>query len=59
MKRLILCAPVCMLLFIPVESVITEETYVIRYSHLGVADPNIQASRYQLGGIGVALLRAA
>jgi C4-dicarboxylate-binding protein DctP len=33
-----------MLLFIPVESVITEETYVIRYSHLGVADPNIQAS---------------
>jgi C4-dicarboxylate-binding protein DctP len=33
-----------MLLFIRVGSVITKEEYVIRYSHLGVADPNIQAS---------------
>ena len=44
MRHLVLCAPVCMLLFLPVESVITKETYVIKYSHAGPADPTMQSS---------------
>ena len=44
MKKFIFRVSPCLILFMYFGSVIADEEFVIRYSHLGVADPMVQAS---------------
>ncbi len=44
MRRAVFRVALCLVLLISLRAVIAKEEYVIRYSHLGVTDPMVQAS---------------